>query len=285
MIDVLLLGVLLVFLGIALWAAKPKKGKSLSPESHPRHSAVAPATRRAVQAITNKDDNSWGKSQSIPNANSPLSSRINYVESQKPLLLAQYGGDESAATPELQYLVKDLFPNEIKELSNEAEDLHAEVIRMWNPGRCEDCGSNVWRLNTVGREKFRLWVSLTCEGQHDVKLKTDASYPPHIEVPVYDRLWEFLNPSQPKLPSGSSINITVYGGEHYLRQSKRKRAQIPSSVQRAVFERDGGRCVLCDSEADLQFDHIVPHSKGGGDQEDNLRLLCRDCNLKKGADF
>ncbi|MDA1028498.1 MAG: HNH endonuclease [Bacteroidetes bacterium] len=43
--------------------------------------------------------------------------------------------------------------------------------------------------------------------------------------------------------------------------------------------------MLCGTETDLQFDHIVPHSKGGGDQVENLRLLCRDCNLKKGADF
>ncbi|THA43278.1 HNH endonuclease [Streptomyces sp. A1136] len=32
---------------------------------------------------------------------------------------------------------------------------------------------------------------------------------------------------------------------------------------------------------DLTVDHIVPRSKGGSDQPDNLRVLCRACNSSK----
>lgn len=30
------------------------------------------------------------------------------------------------------------------------------------------------------------------------------------------------------------------------------------------------------------LDHIVPRSLGGSDEEDNLQLLCNECNVKKG---
>ena len=35
---------------------------------------------------------------------------------------------------------------------------------------------------------------------------------------------------------------------------------------------------------EMHADHIVPWSKGGKAVPDNCQMLCRDCNLKKGAD-
>lgn len=62
-----------------------------------------------------------------------------------------------------------------------------------------------------------------------------------------------------------------------------KRKPIPKDVQRFVRERDGDECVLCGSTVKLHLDHIIPVSKGGGNQVENLRVLCQDCNLRKGA--
>jgi 5-methylcytosine-specific restriction endonuclease McrA len=59
------------------------------------------------------------------------------------------------------------------------------------------------------------------------------------------------------------------------------RAPIPVETRRAVFERDGGKCVECDSNFDLQYDHILPVSRGGATTVENLQLLCADCNQRK----
>jgi 5-methylcytosine-specific restriction endonuclease McrA len=59
------------------------------------------------------------------------------------------------------------------------------------------------------------------------------------------------------------------------------RAAIPRDVRRTVFERDGGRCVECGSNFDLQYDHILPVARGGATTVQNLQLLCADCNRRK----
>jgi hypothetical protein len=57
---------------------------------------------------------------------------------------------------------------------------------------------------------------------------------------------------------------------------------IPSWVKRAVWKRDGGKCVKCGSKENLHFDHIIPFSKGGTSiLPENIQLLCAKHNLEK----
>jgi hypothetical protein len=57
---------------------------------------------------------------------------------------------------------------------------------------------------------------------------------------------------------------------------------IPREVRVEVWKRDGGRCVVCQADDYLEYDHIIPHSRGGSNSTNNVRLLCRRCNLAKG---
>jgi 5-methylcytosine-specific restriction endonuclease McrA len=54
-------------------------------------------------------------------------------------------------------------------------------------------------------------------------------------------------------------------------------------VKQAVFDGDGGRCVERGSAEQIEFDHIIPYSRGGADTVGNLQVLCRRCNRRKGA--
>lgn len=89
------------------------------------------------------------------------------------------------------------------------------------------------------------------------------------------------------------VNFTKHQDPHY----KEKASELPApdghedsgktaggvseSVRQAVFDRDGRACKECKSTDDLSIDHIVPRSKGGSHDEDNLQTLCRRCNSAK----
>ena len=51
-----------------------------------------------------------------------------------------------------------------------------------------------------------------------------------------------------------------------------------------VVRRDGQICQECHKnvpDTEIEFDHIIPASKGGPVSVDNLRVLCKKCNREK----
>lgn len=66
------------------------------------------------------------------------------------------------------------------------------------------------------------------------------------------------------------------------------RVPIPPKIRHQVFERDGFRCCDCgaspqEEDVRLEVDHKIPLARGGSNDIDNLRTLCRPCNIGKAA--
>jgi 5-methylcytosine-specific restriction endonuclease McrA len=78
---------------------------------------------------------------------------------------------------------------------------------------------------------------------------------------------------------GSSERVQRY-------RDKRKASGLPTlgdytKFKPALIERDGDRCVYCETTGRMVVDHMVPIALGGTDHEDNLALACRPCNSGK----
>jgi 5-methylcytosine-specific restriction endonuclease McrA len=57
--------------------------------------------------------------------------------------------------------------------------------------------------------------------------------------------------------------------------------EISRDLRDKIFNRDK-KCLKCGTTNKLTIDHIVPVSRGGSNDEENLQILCEDCNSRKG---
>ena len=78
-----------------------------------------------------------------------------------------------------------------------------------------------------------------------------------------------------------------YSGEVWDSIKRVERAKVSKELRQEIFERDGYTCVNCGSteKESLEIGHIMPISKGGKTELDNLQTLCHDCNVRKGNNY
>jgi len=74
---------------------------------------------------------------------------------------------------------------------------------------------------------------------------------------------------------------TVIFESNFSDEESGQRNTISQEVKNLVWNRDGGRCVICGSNENLEFDHIIPIAKGDSNTYRNIQLLCETCNRKK----
>lgn len=71
----------------------------------------------------------------------------------------------------------------------------------------------------------------------------------------------------------------------YMQSREYQRSLMTSALRYSVLKRDQFRCQICGASAadgvKLEVDHILPISKGGKTELNNLRTLCRECNRGK----
>lgn len=67
------------------------------------------------------------------------------------------------------------------------------------------------------------------------------------------------------------------------KRKSNSRAYIPARVRAFVVTRDGGACRYCGAADRIELDHRLPVSRGGGDEPENLQVLCYPCNRRKAA--
>jgi ATP adenylyltransferase len=73
-------------------------------------------------------------------------------------------------------------------------------------------------------------------------------------------------------------------GKRIWQHRKASAGYISGTLRYEVLKRARFRCELCGVSADvraLEVDHIVPRSRGGTDDPDNLQALCYRCNAMK----
>jgi len=68
------------------------------------------------------------------------------------------------------------------------------------------------------------------------------------------------------------------------KEARRITRYTPRKIWLNVVRRDNSQCQICGrllKSDEIQLDHKIPRSKGGPTEEQNLRVMCKGCNLKK----
>ncbi len=146
-------------------------------------------------------------------------------------------------------------------------------------GECEP----VVRLLYVG-----LWMMANRLGetQYDLsKIKSEIF--PNTDIAIQPLIRQLEDHGLLVLkPFGGSFAIQLlHIGESFVipKQSK-SRIAIPRWIKEIVLKRDGQRCKYCGGhDGPFHLDHVMPVSKGGKNEPDNLTVACQRCNISKGA--
>jgi len=82
---------------------------------------------------------------------------------------------------------------------------------------------------------------------------------------------------------GGLINLIF---KTVLSSSHNRKKRLPIRNYRSVFKKLQNKynfsCVHCATTENLTIDHVYPVKLGGSDDINNLQILCRSCNSKKG---
>ena len=88
-----------------------------------------------------------------------------------------------------------------------------------------------------------------------------------------------------KLPLSALTSRLRYMREDGLdphRNHREEHGYVPAALRLKLLH-EYAQCAHCEAENDLTIDHVLPLLHGGTSAEENLQVLCRSCNSKKGA--
>ena len=153
---------------------------------------------------------------------------------------------------------------------------------------CEKCGRTGWykggNCMTCARERTRKWkmenpdrVAINRRNSQiaNVEKERERSRKRRRENPErareHNRKWERNNP------------VAVGARTHRHRAAKTAAGGSYTPAEwRSLVEHYGNKCLCCGrTDVALTVDHVVPVSKGGSSNIDNLQPLCLACNSSK----
>jgi hypothetical protein len=129
-------------------------------------------------------------------------------------------------------------------------------------------------------EKFPLLPLTREEAEEEFPGIDSSEYPEKIPEPISDMGCTVFGHVCPVFFISEEVTET---SEH-----RRRGRYIPFHIKIRVVRRDNYTCQICGKhllDNEVEFDHVIPISKGGSSEEHNIRLTCYRCNQDKNDRF
>jgi len=134
-----------------------------------------------------------------------------------------------------------------------------EAVTLWSANKAEIVSTYEDRLLHTGNRFTKPNFGSAERFMRATYDKNLESWKTAMEMPAVIRLFEFVSP-------------------------KKQIKFFESFTRHNVYERDGGKCVYCGepvSRNKFTFDHVIPKSRGGHTNWQNIVCCCLRCNSKK----
>jgi len=262
------------------------KGKKLTLEEFDRVSRVHSTTLRHRFG-------SWPNALDKAGISADIAPRPKQITRKALLEAIQAYVKKSGVPPKLADIAEQLdidrstIPRKFGKWPDLLKEIGLQPVPLGKRYTDEDCFENIVELWThYGRQpNFRELNSTPSRVGSKAYVRRWGGWRPALGAFI-----NYINQS-PSIPRRET-DTTTEPSQSPLDSSKAPPSE-PRSLSLAlrykVLCRDRFRCQICgrspakDIGVELHVDHLIPWSKGGQNTEENLRVLCFDCNLGKGA--
>ena len=179
-----------------------------------------------------------------------------------------------------------------------AEGTYKETRKKWNEANIEKIrdtsrkATRKWSNSDRGKEcrrayqktkKYREWVREYCKDPEKVeKHRADNAKPEQVkqrrEYQASDRYKQIR-----KLYRQSDEGKQAIASAKHRRRAREKGlvSDLTTRQWRIILFVYNGKCAYCGSDTEIQQEHVVPVSRGGGTTMGNIVPACKKCNMSK----
>lgn len=126
---------------------------------------------------------------------------------------------------------------------------------------CDDCGNDISEMHPHYDNKNNVHICTNC---------------------IQEIFEEFLQINSMGLFVLDEIKHRLYKNKRKVRS-----CYLPKQIRQEILRKYKFTCQnnTCNAKENLTIDHIIPVSKGGTDAIENLTILCKSCNSRKGNKY
>ena len=175
----------------------------------------------------------------------------------------------------------------LSNIRDEYDSLTRLVEKYYNITACKKCyekSMDLLQISPTGQSV--LYQCQHCNSKARAKSNNDDACEESVQI--WERLRTLMQKSlkyEDAFIDDANLHndFVVNNNSHTNRLQKEASRYLPEKVRHEVWRRDEGKCCICGSNEKLEFDHIIPFSKGGSNTTRNIQLLCEVCNRQKSA--
>ncbi len=179
------------------------------------------------------------------------------------------------------YVITMAFNHHMRDFRKNGDCFDKEDIVKWM-SLFETYGVLIVPCNISNQEEPYAWLEANSE-KFEKLFSAMAEEAFHILFYNRNFLLEFNN------LVAETVKTTKYPNELLTRKRRLRRTGVPEWLRTAVFHRDKGRCVYCNTDltnlvntiSQKNFDHMVPLDMFGANDPSNIQLACERCNKSK----